>query len=113
LRRKSLTDADYFLASINAITEDGRLIAVDATGSRVGAFPFAAKKIILVAGEQKIVTDLEAGMKRIKEYVFPLENERMKKSYGMGSTFGKWVIIEREFIPQRITLILVKEKLGF
>lgn len=113
LRRKSLAEADYFLASPNAITEDGLLVAVDATGSRTGAFPFAAKKLLLVAGVQKIVPNLHDAFDRIREYVFPLENERAKKAYGAGSTLGKWVIIEKEVIPQRIHLILIKEKLGF
>jgi hypothetical protein len=52
-------------------------------------------------------------MKRIKEYVYPLEDERAKRVYGMSSTMGKWVILEREIIPNRTTLILVKERLGF
>ncbi len=113
LRRKAIVDADYFLGSVNAISEDGQLVAVDASGSRVGAYPFAAGKLILVAGVQKIVPNLETAMKRIREYVFPQEDERAKKAYGMGSALSKWVIIEREANPQRTTLILVKEKLGY
>ncbi len=112
LRRQSVT-ADYFLASVNAIAETGELVAVGASGSRVGAFPFAAGKLILVSGVNKIVPTLKDAMQRIREYVYPLENERAKKAYGMESTIGKWVIIEREIMPGRITLILVKEKLGF
>jgi L-lactate utilization protein LutB len=113
LRRMSITDADYYLGSINAISANGELVAVDATGSRVGAYPFAAKKIVLVAGVQKIVPDIKEAMERIKKYVFPLENERAQKEYGMGSSFGKWVIIENELNSGRIKLILVKEVLGF
>lgn len=113
MRRKSVAEADFFLASPNAITEDGLLVAVDATGSRTGAFPYVAKKLLLVAGEQKIVPDLTAAIQRVREYVFPLENERSKKAYGVGSATSKWVIIEREFVPGRIHLILVKERLGF
>jgi len=52
LRRKSET-ADYFIASVNALTEDGFLVACDRSGSRVSAYPFAAKKVILVVGAQK------------------------------------------------------------
>ncbi len=112
LRRKSVT-ADYFLGSINAIAKTGELVACDASGSRVTAYPFAAKHLILVAGIQKIVPSLEDAFKRIRQYVYPLENERAKKVYGMGSTTGKWVIIEREIFQGRTTLILIKENIGF
>ena len=112
LRRKSAC-SEYFLASVNAISMNGELVACDASGSRVTAFPNAAKNLVLVAGIQKITDNLELAMKRVREYVFPLENERAKKAYGMGSNTSKWVILEKEFTPNRINLILVKEKLGF
>lgn len=112
MRRKSVT-ADYFISSVNAVTEDGVLLAVDATGSRVGAMPFAAKKLILVIGAQKITKNLDEAMKRIREYVLPKENKRAMEVYGMGSMFGKWVIIEKETSPSRIKVILVEESLGF
>ena len=112
LRRRMVT-ADYFFGSVNAISRNGELVACDATGSRVTAYPFAAKNLILVSGYQKITNNLDDAFKRVREHVFPLENERAKKAYGMGSTFGKWVIIEHEIFKNRTTLILVKEKLGF
>jgi len=112
LRRKAITETDYFLGSINAVSKNGELIACDASGSRVGAYPFAASKLLLISGVNKITNSIEEGMKRIREYVFPLENERAKKAYGINSATAKWVIIEKDF-PGRTTLILVKEKLGF
>lgn len=112
LRRRSVT-ADYFVSSVNAVTADGILVAVDASGSRVGAMPFAAKKLILVVGSQKIAKNLEEAMQRIREYVFPKENERAMAAYGMNSSLNKWVIIEKEIFPSRIKVILVEEALGF
>jgi len=112
LKRKAEI-ADYFVASVNAIAETGQLVSSDASGSRVSAYPYAAKNLILVAGIQKITKNLESAMNRIREYVYPLENERAKKAYGVPSTIGKWVIIEEEQQDHRIQLILVKEKLGF
>lgn len=112
LRRQSLT-ADYVLGSVNAITEDGKLVAVDNTGSRVSAYAFAAKNLILVASTNKIVKNVDEAMTRIKEYIFPLEDARMQQAYGIGSGYGKWMIMENEVNPERIKLILVKEKLGF
>ena len=112
LRRKSIT-AEYFLGSVNAIAKSGELVACDASGSRVTAYPFAAKNLILVAGIQKITKNLDEAIKRIREHVYPLENKRAQEAYGVSSTIGKWIIIEREIIPNRTTLILIKEKLGF
>jgi len=112
LRRQSVT-AEYFIASANALTEDGKIVSVDATGSRVGALPYAAEKVILVVSTQKITKDLEAAMERIRNHVFPLEDKRMQAAYGMGSNLSKWVILEKEFVPGRITILLVEEKLGF
>lgn len=112
LRRRSVT-ADYFLAGVNAIAMTGELAAADASGSRVGAFPFAAKNLILVSGANKIVPTLEDALARICEYAYPLEDARMKKSYGMGSRIGKMVIIAQEMFQGRTTLILVRERLGF
>ena len=112
LRRKAVA-SEYFLGSANAISINGEVVACDASGSRVGAYLFAAGNLILVAGIQKITSSLEEAIKRVREYVLPLEDARARKVYGMGSNTSKWVIIEKEFIPNRITLILVKEKLGF
>lgn len=113
LRRSSITNADYFLCSVNAITQDGKLVAVDASGSRVGALPFAAKNVLIIAGANKIVTDIEGAFDRIKNYVINLENERALKVYGVKSSLNKWIIIEKESVLNRIKLILVKEPLGF
>lgn len=112
LYRESLL-ADYYMASPNAITEDGIIVAVDRTGSRTGAFPFAAKHLVLVSGTNKITKDLNSAMQRIREYVLPLEDKRAQKAYGTGSEIGKWVIMEKEVNPDRVIVILVKDKLGF
>ncbi|MDD5340623.1 MAG: lactate utilization protein [Candidatus ainarchaeum sp.] len=112
LRRKAET-SEYFIASVNAIAKTGELAGCDQSGSRVGAFPFAAKNLILVSGANKIVPDLPAALQRIREYVYPLENARAKKVYGSGTTLGKFVIISHEIFQGRTTLILVKEILGY
>lgn len=113
LRRMKTADADFFLSSVNAITEQGQLVSVDGTGSRVGAMPFIAKKLLIVASVNKIVANLDEAFKRIREYVFPLEDARLMKILNSHTSFGKWVIMENEKNPQRTQLILVKEPLGF
>lgn len=50
-------------------------------------------------------------MDRIEKYVLPLENERAMKAYGVGSAINKVLIVNKEVIPGRIHIILVKEKL--
>ncbi|MCD8484303.1 lactate utilization protein [Candidatus Woesebacteria bacterium] len=111
LRRQALL-AEYFLSSVNAITEDGKLVAVDASGSRVGALPFAAEKIIFVVGTNKITKDLDTAFQRVREYVFPQEDARAQEAYGIHSSMNKWVILEGDQ-PERTTVVLVKEALGF
>ena len=112
LRRKSVT-ADYFISSANAIAQTGEIVGCDASGSRVGAWPFAAGHLILVVGINKIVPTLEDALNRVRKYVYPLENVRAHKAYGTPSMIGKCVIISHEKNVGRITLILVKESLGY
>jgi hypothetical protein len=112
IRRKAAA-AEYMLASVNAISQNGEIVAVDASGSRVSSYAYAGKNVIIVAGIQKITKSLDDAMRRIREYVLPLEDARALKAYGVHSAFGKWLILEREFAPNRMTVILVREKLGF
>ena len=112
LRRKSVT-ADWFVSGANAIAETGEIVACDASGSRVGAWPFAAGHLILVVGINKIVPSLEMAMQRVYDYAFRLENARAQRAYGTPSSIGKCVIISREKIPGRVTLVLVNEALGY
>lgn len=103
---------DFAIGSVHAITEQGELIIASATGSQLPAYAYSAGKVIFVVGSQKIVKDKEEGMKRIYEYVLPLEDERAKKVYGAGSSVNKLLIINKE-IKGRITILIAKEKLGF
>lgn len=104
---------EYALGSVHAITENGEVLIASKTGSQLPAYAFGANKVIWVAGAQKIVKDFEDGIKRIYQYTFPLENERAMKAYGMASGVDKILVINKEIQPDRMTLIIVKEKLGF
>lgn len=112
LRRKSVS-VEYFISGVNAITMTGALISCDATGSRVGAWPFAAKNLVLVSGVNKIVPTLQDALRRVKEYALPLEDARAKKAQGTPSQIGKCVILANERRTGRITLILINERLGY
>lgn len=105
---------EYAIGSIHAITEDGQILVASASGSQLPAYAYGATNVLWVVGGQKIVKNLEEGLKRIYEYVLPLESERAKKAYGVpGSSVNKILIINKESQFGRIKLILVKEKLGF
>ncbi len=112
MRRKSVA-AEYFLSGVNAIAATGELVSCDASGSRVGAWPFAAKHLVLVAGVNKIVPSLADALQRIREYAYPLEDARSKKVYGAPSQIGKCVILSNERQQGRVTLILVNDQLGY
>lgn len=103
---------DYMVGSVGAVTEDGRILAASATGSQLGPYVSGAGKIIWVVGAQKLVKDLDEGFLRIQEYILPLENERLQKVYGMNTSLNKILIVNKER-PGRITMIIVKENLGF
>jgi predicted metalloprotease len=98
---------------VNAIARTGELVGGDLTGSRVGAWPFAAKNLVLVAGVNKIVPTLSDALERVREYVYPLENARAQHAYGVPSRIGKCVILAYEAVPGRITLVLVNDTLGY
>jgi hypothetical protein len=104
---------EWTVGSVHAVTEDGKVIIASATGSQLPAYAYGSSHVIWIVGAQKIVKDLDEGMKRIYEYVLPLESERAMKAYGQVSSVNKILIVEKEVTPRRITMIIVKEKLGF
>ena len=113
LRKKSIT-SEYFLGSVHAVTQLGEVVVASATGSQLSSYVYASSNVIWAVGTQKIVPNLEEGLRRIREYVFPLEDQRMKQAGFRGSTIAKILIFEKETLPSRkITLILINEKLGF
>jgi hypothetical protein len=66
-----------------------------------------------VVGTQKVVPNLEEAIRRIERYSFPLEDARIRRLYGIGSSVAKILIVRQEFTPGRTTIILVKQNLGF
>jgi len=104
---------DVMLGSVHAVTETGSLLAASMGGSQLGPYVSGAGRVILVVGTQKIVSDLEEGLRRINEYAFPLEDARAQAAYGIHSAVNKVLIINREIAPGRITVVLVDEVLGF
>lgn len=105
---------EWVVGSVHAVTEDGSAIIASQTGSQLSSYAYGAQHIIWIVGTQKIVKDLDEGMRRIYEHSLPLEGERAKKAYGApGSAVNKLLIVKKEVVPNRTTMILVKERLGF
>jgi hypothetical protein len=104
---------DVMLGSVHAVTETGSLMAASMGGSQLGPYVSGAGRVILVVGTQKIVPDLEEGLRRINEYSFPLEDARAQAAYGVHSGVNKVLIVNREIVPERVTVVLVDEPLGF
>jgi hypothetical protein len=72
-----------------------------------------AERVIFVIGGQKIVPDLDAGIRRLYEYSLPLEDRRAREAYGVSSGVNNILVINRVVAPDRVTAILVHEVLGF
>jgi hypothetical protein len=104
---------DVMLGSVHAVSETGSLITASMSGSQLGPYGSGAGQVILVVGTQKIVSDLEAGLRRVEEYALPLEDARAQAAYGIHSAVNKILIINREITPGRITVVLVDGVLGF
>lgn len=111
--RREAQTADYFLGSVNAIAQTGEMVSADASGSRTGAYPYAAKHVILVTGINKVMEDLDGALQRLEDFAYPLENERAKDAYGVGSAISKELVFRRERTEGRTHVILIKENLGF
>jgi len=123
--RKSQMTADLFLSSVNAITLNGELVNIDGIGNRVNSTIFGPGKVILVAGYNKIVEDIEEGIKRIKNVAAPPNARRLNVDVPcakLGSCVDcnspnricrVIVIHERKPALTDMLIILVGEELGF
>jgi len=111
--RKLRSSPDYIIGSVHAITEDGKVMVSSFGGSQLGAFAYGSANVIWVVGTQKLVKNLDEGFRRIEEYSYPLEDARLMAAIGRHSAIGKTLIVNREALPGRTSIVLVKEELGY
>ena len=126
IERKQLT-SDIFLASSNAITLDGKLVNIDGGGNRVASMIFGPGKVIVVAGINKIVKDVDEGIARIRNIASPMNAKRLKRNTPCVVT-GKCdeehcesperlcnilTILEQRPSDTDFTVIIVGEELGY
>jgi hypothetical protein len=121
---KALT-ADYYLMSTNAITLDGELINIDGTGNRVAALIYGPENVIVIAGMNKVASDIEAAYKRVKNIASPPNCIRLNRKtpcavtgkcgdcLGAECICSQTVITRRSAVEGRIKVVLVGEELGY
>jgi len=112
LRRRA-SIADYFIGSVQAIAETGEVFVASATGSQLAPYAYAAKRVIWVVGVQKIAPTFDAAMQRVRGHTLARHDQWLADMGRAPTPIGKLGIIEHESQAGRITLILVKELLGW
>ncbi|KHK02269.1 lactate utilization protein [Desulfovibrio sp. TomC] len=124
-RRRQALLADLFLTGSNAVTEDGVLVNLDMIGNRACAIAFGPKHVVVIAGRNKIVPDVDAARVRIKNFAAPVNALRLSKKTPCTATAhcedcgspqricNVWTIAEKCFPRGRVTVILVNQDLGF
>ena len=110
--RKLGAAPDVMVNSAHAVTEEGQIVITSASGSQIGPIASGAGRLILVIGSQKIVPDLDAAFRRIREHVFPYEDARLREAMGIGTKITRTLILDQDFMPGRTTVILVREPIG-
>ncbi len=111
--RRTTTTADYFVGSVQAIAETGEIVVASGSGSQIGAFAYGARRVIMVAGTQKICPTLAEAEARTRGYTLEL-HDRWLEGRGSGpAPIGKFLVMEHEPVVGRITMILIPESLGW
>lgn len=110
--RKLISAPDYMLGSTQAVTENGDLIVASASASQLGPYASGAGRLILVIGSQKIVRDFDQAIRRIESHVFPYEDAGVYERMKIHTFIGKVLIIRREWVDGRVSVILVREPVG-
>ena len=120
-RRRNGMLTDIYVSGTNAITKDGKLVNADGSGNRVAALIFGPKKVLIVAGVNKIVDTLEDGFKRLMEVAATKNVDRMNNlakingkepRHNLDNIANKFTYIKAD-VQDRINIILVNENLGY
>jgi hypothetical protein len=104
---------EIVVGSVHALTGDGQVLVASASGSQLAPYASGAKWVYWVVGAQKLVPDLTTGLRRIHTYSLPREARRLRELNGQSSIVGRILIVEREVFPERTTVVIVREEIGF
>jgi YkgG family uncharacterized protein len=108
-----ISTPDVIVGSVHAVTETGSLVIASASGSQLPGYAGGAARAIWVVGAQKVVPDLDTGLRRVEEHCLPLENARAQQVYGQPSAINRLLILNDESRPGRGTVLLLREAIGF
>lgn len=123
--KANIVNADYFIMSTNAITMDGELVNIDGTANRVSFLCYGPDNVLIIAGMNKVATDVEDALKRVKNIASPpnairlhretpcTQNGRCTDCLAEDCICSQTVITRRSSVKGRIKVILVGEELGF
>jgi L-lactate utilization protein LutC len=113
--RKQAALSDFYIGSVHALMENGEYIIASNTGSQLPPVVFTSPNLVLVVSTKKIVPTFAEAMRRLEEYVVPLEDKRMKERLGVGTALNKIVLVKDEnpMMKRNVHMILVEENLGF
>ncbi len=111
--RRQTTIADYFVGSVQAIAETGEIVVASGSGSQIGAYSYGARRLILVAGTQKICSTVAEAEARTRGWTLEV-HDRWLEGRGVAPTpIGKYLVMEHEPVVGRITMLLIPESLGW
>lgn len=117
--------ADYYLMSSNAITIDGELVNIDGRANRVSCLCWGPQNVIIIAGMNKVCSDVESAVQRVRNFAAPPNCVRLNRNtpctqtgkcgdcYSPDCICSQVLITRRSSTPNRIKVILVGEELGY
>lgn len=117
--------ADAYITSTNALTADGELYNIDGNGNRVAAMIYGPKSVIVVAGINKLVNNMEEAIDRLRTVASPKNAQRLNRNTPCAKTgvcsdclspdriCSSYVTLRKQVVPNRIKVILVNENLGY
>jgi hypothetical protein len=123
--RRNQMDADLFLASVNALTMTGEIVNRDGCGNRTNSMTFGPRQVVLVAGRNKIVPDLDSAIARIEEVAAPIRAMSLNRKtpcvstgYCMDCDSPERIcrvtsIIHRQPMFTKIAVLILDEELGY
>ncbi|MBD0691976.1 hypothetical protein BG452_09990 [Streptomyces sp. CBMA123] len=111
--RRLLAAPDVAVGSVAAVTETGSLVIASASGSQLPGNAGGAGEAIWVVGAQKVVPDLPAALRRLEEYVLPLEDTRSRATYGQPSAVNQLLVLNAPTRFSRGTVLLLREAVGY
>lgn len=117
--------ADFYISSVNAMSEQGDIVNIDGNGNRVAAIAWGPKKVIFVVGINKIAKDLDAAIKRARGTAAPINTVRLNREtpctldgvchdcHSPNSICNQIHIIRNSYDNGRFSVVIVGEELGY